>query len=62
MAREASEALAVHYEHRARDLERARRFAVQSLQFEISEGREAAIRHRLARIDRKLGEPAASLY
>ena len=62
MAREASEALAVHHEHRARDLEQARRFAVQSLQFEISEGRQAAIRHRLARIDRKIGEPLSSLY
>jgi hypothetical protein len=62
IAREATEALAVHHEHRARDLPEARRFAVQSLQFNISAARQQAVQHRLARINRKLGEPAAPLF
>ena len=58
LAREATEALAVHHEHRSRDLPAARQFAVQSLQFNISQSRAQAVHHRLARIDRKLGEPS----
>jgi uncharacterized protein len=54
-AREASEALAVHHEHRARDLEMARHFAVQSLSLQGTSVRQQATRHRLARLDRKLG-------
>jgi uncharacterized protein len=54
-AREASEALAVHHEHRARDLEMARNFAVQSLSLHGTPARQQATRHRLARLDRKLG-------
>jgi len=54
-AREASEALAVHHEHRARDLETARDFAVQSLSWHGTAARQQATRHRLARLDRKLG-------
>jgi uncharacterized protein len=54
-AREASEALAVHHEHRARDLEMARNFAVQSLSLQGTSVRQQATRHRLARLDRKLG-------
>jgi hypothetical protein len=57
IAREATEALAVHHEHRVRDLEQARGFALQSLQFNISMSRQQAIQHRLARLDRKLGSP-----
>jgi uncharacterized protein YprB with RNaseH-like and TPR domain len=53
-AREASEALAVHHEHRARDLEMARNFAVQSLSLHGTPARQQATRHRLARLDRKL--------
>jgi uncharacterized protein YprB with RNaseH-like and TPR domain len=60
LAREAAEALAVHHEHRLRDLEAARRFALDSLQFNGSRTRTAAVQHRLARIDRKLGGQAAS--
>jgi len=60
IAREATEALAVHHEHRARDLPEARRFALQSLQFKISVARQEAVQHRLARLDRKLGEPVAA--
>jgi uncharacterized protein len=55
LAQEATEALAVHHEHRARDLSMARQFAVQSLQFDVSRSRAQAVHHRLARIDRKLG-------
>ena len=62
IAREASEALAVHHEHRARDLQAARRFAVQSLQFNISVARQQAVQHRLARLNRKLGDPPAPLF
>jgi uncharacterized protein YprB with RNaseH-like and TPR domain len=57
IAREATEALAVHHEHRVRNLREARRFAVQSLQFKISMSRQQAVQHRLARLDRKLREP-----
>ena len=53
-AREASEALAVHHEHRARDLEIARDFAMQSLSLQATPARQQATRHRLARLDRKL--------
>jgi len=54
-AREATEALAIHHEHRARDLEAARRFALQALRFQATVERQDAVRYRLARIDRKLG-------
>jgi uncharacterized protein len=52
--REALEALAIHYEHRARDLSEAHRFAQLSLAERIGTMRMAAGRHRLARLDRKL--------
>ena len=58
LAREASEALAVHHEHRLRDLQSARRFALQTLQFNITRSRTAEVQRRLARLDRKLGEAA----
>jgi tetratricopeptide (TPR) repeat protein len=49
----ATEALAVHHEHRERDLEGARELALRLLDDEtFDEGGRA--RHRLARIDRKL--------
>jgi uncharacterized protein YprB with RNaseH-like and TPR domain len=57
-AQEATEALAVHHEHRARDLAAARRFAMQALEFNVTRSRAQAVHHRLARIDRKLGEPS----
>jgi uncharacterized protein len=62
IAREATEALAVHHEHRARDLKAARRFAVQSLQFNVSITRQQAVQHRLARINRKLEAAGAPLF
>jgi len=57
--REAAEALAVHHEHRLRDLEAARAFALRSLNVNSTRSRHAATQHRLARLDRKLGESGA---
>jgi uncharacterized protein len=57
--REAAEALAIHHEHRARDLPMARRFALGSLDALAAAPRPslaAAARHRLARLERKIGE------
>lgn len=54
LAREAREALAVHFEHRAPDLGLARRFAEASLEGEDRGAWGDAVRHRLARLDRKL--------
>jgi uncharacterized protein len=51
---EASEALAVHHEHREPDFRLARDLARQSLQFATSGSRATAVRHRLTRLDRKL--------
>jgi uncharacterized protein YprB with RNaseH-like and TPR domain len=63
IAREATEALAVHHEHRARNLHEARGFAMRSLQFNITVARQHAVQHRLARLERKIGrEMAASLF
>jgi len=54
LAREATEALAVHHEHRARDLRAARTFALRSLQLQATTARQEAVKYRLARIDRKM--------
>jgi uncharacterized protein YprB with RNaseH-like and TPR domain len=54
--REATEALAVHHEHRLRDPGAARTFAVQGLQCQPTPARRQALAHRLARLERKLGE------
>jgi tetratricopeptide (TPR) repeat protein len=54
--RDALRALAVHHEHRSKNLTSARGFAVESLRSERGSGVEAA-RHRLARLHRKLGLP-----
>jgi hypothetical protein len=64
LAREASEALAVHYEHRARDLAKAKSLALRALDVDGSGARRAAIDHRVARLDRKLGltTDTASLF
>lgn len=53
LRQEAREALAIHHEHRVRDLRAARAFVLEAL----AEGmgrRQAAAEHRLRRIDRKL--------
>jgi uncharacterized protein YprB with RNaseH-like and TPR domain len=57
--REASEALAVHLEHRRRDPASARDFAVRLLESDESLTRRQAAEYRLARIDRKLELRAA---
>ncbi|MBZ5555788.1 MAG: ribonuclease H-like domain-containing protein [Acidobacteriia bacterium] len=49
-AKDAAEALAIHHEHRARDLAAARTFALRI----GTAGLNEAVRHRLARLDRKL--------
>ena len=58
--REAAEALAVHHEHRLRDPRAARTFALQSMQVELSLARRHALEYRLARLNRKLGEPTSA--
>jgi hypothetical protein len=52
--REASEALAVHLEHRRRDLVSARDFALRLLREDGTVARRQAAEYRLARLDRKL--------
>lgn len=64
-AQEAAEALAIHHEHRDRDLTAAKTFALKSLELEPPDswqyptgrrraGGGDALRHRLARLERKL--------
>jgi uncharacterized protein YprB with RNaseH-like and TPR domain len=55
VTREAAEALAIHHEHRRRDLESARTYAMHTLKVSPTV-RHAALRHRLARLERKLSE------
>jgi hypothetical protein len=62
ITREATEALAVHHEHRLRDLRSAHQFALRSLGFGASAAREHAVRHRLARLERKLSGPATYAF
>ena len=54
LMREAAEALAIHHEHRVRDLPVARSFALRSLEREGSAGWREAVRRRLTRLDRKI--------
>jgi uncharacterized protein len=56
--REAIEALAIHHEHRRRDLESARLFALKNLAATgvVRERWKDTAQRRLARIERKLGE------
>ena len=55
LVREATEALAIHHEHRVRDLRAARSFALQSLECPTTISRREAVHHRLARLERKIG-------
>ena len=57
VVREATEALAVHHEHRLRDPRSARRLAWESLLLMDTAARRHAARRRLARLDRKFGGP-----
>ncbi len=52
----AIEALAIHHEHRAGDLDTARELAVFALDGEGTSSRAVEMRHRLARLDRKLAK------
>lgn len=52
--REATEALAIHHEHRDRDLSAAKMFALKSLEMGSETAWGDAVRHRLKRIERKL--------
>ncbi len=51
---EAEEALAVHYEHRARDLDAAHEWAADAFRREPNARRREAFAHRLARLRRKM--------
>jgi len=63
LAREASDALAVHLEHRLRDYQTARGYAMQSLYSDASAARKQATLHRVARLDRKIDSlPIALLF
>ncbi len=59
--REATEALAVHHEHRLRDPGAAMTFAMKSLPFQGTPARRQALDHRVTRLNRKLHEPMASM-
>ena len=59
---EAREALAIHHEHRSRDLETARAHVQQLLVDELSARRRQAAEHRLRRIERKREAGAARLW
>jgi uncharacterized protein YprB with RNaseH-like and TPR domain len=52
--REAIEALAIHHEHRVRDLVTAKAFALRGIEREMPPSRTRAVQHRVARLDRKL--------
>ena len=55
IVREASEALAIHHEHRLRDLQQARTFALRCLENDRRSGVTESAERRLARLDRKMG-------
>jgi uncharacterized protein len=58
VAREAADALAIHHEHRLRDLPSAKLFALRSLEWGVRPASNAAVQHRLARIQRKIEQGA----
>jgi uncharacterized protein YprB with RNaseH-like and TPR domain len=57
---QAMEALAIHHEHRVKDLDGAREFALRALGKEIDADRRRAVHHRLARLSRKLDRRSAT--
>jgi hypothetical protein len=59
IAREASEALAIHHEHRARDLPAAKAYALRSLDARAAAWNQA-VQHRLARIEKKMNKSQVS--
>jgi uncharacterized protein YprB with RNaseH-like and TPR domain len=64
LAREATEALAIHHEHRVRDLDAAKTFALLSLGVDAQPAWTQSVQHRLARIERKISArpPAFSSF
>jgi uncharacterized protein len=62
LAREAMRALAIHHEHRVRDLAAAKVFALKGLELEAEAASGDAARHRLARIERKIVSERRSLF
>lgn len=52
--RDANEALAIHHEHRLRDLPAAKEFALRNLNTDSRPARHAAVQRRLRRIERKM--------
>ena len=54
LAEEARHALAIHYEHRRREFQVAKEFALQSLELNAVPAKLQAVHYRLARLDRKL--------
>ncbi|HEU4935906.1 MAG TPA: ribonuclease H-like domain-containing protein [Vicinamibacterales bacterium] len=57
LRRFAAEALAIHHEHRDRDLDSARELALFALEEAEADGRVAdGVRHRLARLNRKIAK------
>ena len=52
--REAAEALAIHHEHRVRDFAAAKTFAMRNLESGLPPVWTQAVRHRLARLERKM--------
>jgi uncharacterized protein YprB with RNaseH-like and TPR domain len=61
-AREATAALAIHHEHRSRDLAAAKAFAQLSLDTGMRPAWNNAVRHRLARIERKMTAGGETSY
>jgi len=61
LRREAREALAIHQEHRARDLASARALVLESLAEPLEGAARARSAHRLARLERKLGRTPGGL-
>jgi uncharacterized protein YprB with RNaseH-like and TPR domain len=57
ITKDATDALAVHHEHRLRDPRTARTFAMQALELSAAGARLEAARHRVARLERKLTPP-----
>ena len=60
LERDATEALAIHHEHRANDLDAARKYA-ETMKRQGSGRAVAAASHRLARLERKLGDQERKL-
>ena len=54
IVREAAEALAIHHEHRVRDLAAAKAFALRNLESGSEAGWKSAARYRIARLERKI--------